>query len=339
MPCYSPLYAFRFMDKFGDTRIKFVSRDLFNDTSFLQDGSDVSAEKFKIPCGKCIGCRLEYSKNWAVRCMLEAKLHDHNWFLTLTYDDDHVPVVLSDVVDETTGEVFENDCFSYCLRKKHISDFLKRLRSYFNYHFNVTDIRFFACGEYGDITFRPHYHMILFGPDIPDLEFYKFQNGNSYFTSRIISELWSHGFVIIGDVSFQSCSYVARYCTKKTKIVDTSFYASHGIEPEFTLMSRRPGIARSYYDENSGRIYSADNLIVVGSNGKPLVVKPPRYFDKLFGVDDPYKFDLVKRVRVENSRQISRSVLSHTSVSADEYLAVQEQNKLAIIASLKRGAI
>lgn len=339
MPCYQPIKAYRFLDKFGESVIKFVSKDVFDKTFIPSIYSDLSfVEKLELPCGKCIGCRLDYSRTWAIRCMLEAQNHKHNWFLTLTYDDEHVPTVISDTVNIDSGEYFADDCISYTLKKEHISAFLKRLRSYIDYHhIEHDDVRFYSCGEYGDKSFRPHYHMILFGCDIPDLEFFSKRGGNLYFTSEIINSLWSHGFVIIGELSFQSASYVARYCTKKTKIISKDFYEKNGISPEFTLMSRRPGISRDYYDRNSDKIYNLDSLTVVGSGGSPLVVRPPRYFDRLFELDKPVTMDTIKKERQKNSKYIQKAILANTSLNKDEYLAVQHKNKLAVISQLKRS--
>lgn len=354
--CYSPRYAIMdnlsvdyklYLKSQGRSLPKphFVSKQVYDDfqDSFLK-------KRVMIPCGKCIGCRLDYSRTWAVRCMLEARQHKYNWFLTLTYDDDHVPVRFSDGVDASTGEVLPDEVVSYTLQKEHVSEFMKRLRSRVeDNNIEHDHIKFFACGEYGDQTFRPHYHLLLFGCDIPDLEFYKYKGGNAYYTSKMLNDIWSdgigknrssRGFVIVGDVSFQSASYVARYCTKKAlKGISSEFYSDVGIEPEFTLMSRRPGIAREYFDEKSGQIYDCDSLTVVGSDGSPLVVKPPRYFDRLMEIDDPH---FIKSVKDERKRvgALSRDVvLSNTSLSDDQYLAVQRDNKLAVISALKRGDI
>ena len=121
-----------------------------------------------LPCGQCIGCRLERSRQWAVRCMYEASLHTCNSFLTLTYDDDHIR--WSPVTGEQT------------LYKRDLQLFMKRLRK----HLEPLKVRFFACGEYGDNTYRPHYHVILFGYDFrSDRRLYKLSNaGFPYYISE-----------------------------------------------------------------------------------------------------------------------------------------------------------
>ena len=115
-----------------------------------------------IPCGKCLGCRLDYSRQWADRMMLELETSGSAVFVTLTYDNDHATCCKTDE--------YGNDMF-YTLVKKDFQDFMKRLRG--SSLVNGKKLRFYAAGEYGDNTFRPHYHAILFGlsiADIPDLQ-------------------------------------------------------------------------------------------------------------------------------------------------------------------------
>lgn len=147
-------------------------------------GNQVIEEHLVVPCGKCVECRLDYSRDWANRCYLESKSYKDNYFLTLTYDDVSLPMVSS--IDNETGELVRRST----LRPKDMTDFIKRLRRYYDFHFNHQGIRFYYCGEYGDHTFRAHYHMLVFNLPIADLKFYKnnFDKG-TYFNSDVISKL------------------------------------------------------------------------------------------------------------------------------------------------------
>lgn len=216
----------------------------------LYDPFGEVAHPILIPCGHCMACRLEYSRQWSLRLCLE-KIHhrsDHCWFLTLTYDDDHVP---------KTEKGIET------LRIQDVSDFMKRLRALMLDYYRLDGIRFYAGSEYGDHTFRPHYHLILYGCPIPDLKLYaeheQDQSRYAYFQSKMLDKLWSHGKVIVGEVEFESCSYVARYVTKKVSGKDyEENYKPFGIEQESSRMSRNPGIGAFFFDpEIYGQIEKA----------------------------------------------------------------------------------
>ncbi|ALS03440.1 VP4 [Gokushovirus WZ-2015a] len=217
-----------------------------------------------VPCGHCIGCRLEYSRQWANRCLLELDYHSSAYFVTLTYDNSHVRRTL--YADPDTGEAAE----AYTLAKRDFQLFMKRLRK----AFPDQKIRYFAAGEYGSETFRPHYHAILFGLKLDDLQLYKQSpDGFNYYTSESFQRVWSEpasgvppsegrpyytlpdlpfladsckgsttpltpiGKCLICDVSWETCAYVARYVTKKLTGPESTFYSDHNIEPPFTVMS------------------------------------------------------------------------------------------------------
>lgn len=233
------------------------------------------ADIFDVPCGHCINCRLDYAKKWSHRCLLEAKSWSENFFLTLTYDDEF----LTPTFDNVTGELL-----GATLVPKDVTDFLKRLREKYRIEYDHTNIRFYMAGEYGDHTFRPHYHMIAFNLPIFDLKYYsKSPLGDCYYNSDTINSLWGKGHVVIGEVTAQSAAYTARYCQKKAgKEID---YAALGLHKEYTRMSRRPGIGLPYLQEHYESIYANDTIYL--PDGKTCT--PMRYFDDkaadLFGVD------------------------------------------------------
>lgn len=250
MPCYGPLDAWRpknFLSN-GDPN---PDRRLV----FRKDKSETGI-RIKIPCGKCYGCKLEHSRQWAVRCMHEKRLHDRSAFLTLTYAK--LPPGGS-------------------LVKRDLQLFMKKYRKYAG-----TGIRFFACGEYGETTNRPHYHVLLLNSDLNDKRLLKRGDEFSLYTSQKLSQMWEHGHHAIGDVTYESCAYVARYCMKKiTGKIAKDHY--QGRQPEFIVMSRRPGIGTGYFQKYSNELLTHDTIIV---NGLPAAL--PRFYDnKLAGLTLP----------------------------------------------------
>lgn len=280
-------------------------------------------EVVQVPCGQCIGCRIDRSREWANRCMLELQYHDSAYFVTLTYDDFHVPK--SFYPDPETGEAHT----SFTLCKRDFQLWMKRLRK----KFSDDKIRFFACGEYGGETKRPHYHAIVFGLHLSDLVKYKtVREGDSYYTyynSESIQETWPNGFVVVGEVTWESCAYVARYVTKKLTGNMAEFYEKFNLVPEFSDMSRRPGIARQYYDDHGKEIY--DNAYINVSTPKGgRKFKPPHYFDRLFDVDSPGSLDELKERRKRSAQAVLEGKMKRTNLNPDEILKVEEsafQNK------------
>lgn len=271
MACYAPMNGKR-ITEFGSSTIK-----------IYPEGS--TAGDISIPCGKCIGCRLDYSLQWGVRCYLETLSWDHNYFITLTYSPENLPTTLTPTEDGLPVEIGN-------LISDHLKKFMKDLRSYYDYHFNHQNIRFFGSGEYGDKTYRPHFHIILFNLPIPDLKFYKKSwNGDNYYNSEILNNIWGKGHVVIGDVSYESAAYVARYVMKK-QIGGGSLH-SERVNREFVRMSRMPGIGRKYFEENYKIIYRDGSITIPTVNGIR-AVKPPSYFDRLYETIDPDHLEAIK---------------------------------------------
>lgn len=236
------------------------------------------ASALKLPCSRCTACRLEKSRQWAVRCVHEASLYDSNCFLTLTYDDGHVPEWGS-------------------LDKRALCLFFKRLRR----EIEPEKVRYYAVGEYGSESRRPHYHACLFGYDFPDKEVFRSRGEFPVWRSRLLERLWPFGLSELGQVSFESASYLARYIMKKvTGDLALSHYdrLDHGtgevkmLEPEFAHMSRRPGIGHDWIGKYMGEVYPADSVVMRGHLGKP-----PRYYDSALCVVSPDLAAEVKRKR------------------------------------------
>lgn len=264
MPCYEPLRAVLVSGPQG-RRLDFSSRAV---------GKGIT-----LPCGRCIGCRLERSRQWAVRIMHETKMHDASSFITLTYEK--MP----------KGESLSvEDC----------QLFLKRLRA----RLAPKKIRFFLCGEYGEKLGRPHYHAIIFGEDFSfDRVKLSKKNGFYLYESAMLTETWGHGGVRIGDVSFDSAAYVANYATKKiTGKGAEAHYA--GKRPEFLLMSRRPGIARSWIQQYASDVYPSDSII---ANSKEC--RPPRYYDNFLETIDPELRQKLREAREDAAAELEEMVI------------------------------
>ena len=345
MACYHPLYSYwRTLDDGSREKVFANNHDL----PFIEKDGHIYSEKIELPCGQCIGCRLDYSRQWATRCVLEAQQWQYNYFVTLTYNDSHVPYNKFQYVDYFTGELCDD--FALTLMPEDLQKFMKRLRINLKrkYNFPCDDspgVRFYACGEYGSTTERPHYHLCLFNCPLPDLEAVANNfRGDVYYESEFLNDVWSDkygpiGYVSVADLSYDCCAYVARYMTKKHKGKDASYYDEHHIAPEFSRMSRKPGIARSYFDANSGKIYTFDEIIITGSDGKAKKVRPPRYYDLLFDISSPEDMKRVKEKRISSGKRARKQIEVRTSLSRNEYLAVCEGNQLSKVKSLNRSKL
>lgn len=221
-----------------------------------------------LPCGQCIGCRLERSRETAVRCVCEASLYSENCFVTLTYAPDCLPAGAS-------------------LVKADVQGFMKRLRA----RYAARRIRFLLCGEYGEQFGRPHYHVLLFGFDFSD-KFPSRRSGETVmYRSASLESVWPFGRSEIGSVTFESAAYVARYVTKK--ITGESAEAHYGARiAEFSTRSLRPGIGAEWFERNRDFIRVHDGVV---SRGR--LVKPPRSFDVLMERADPVAFAKLKAQR------------------------------------------
>lgn len=286
----------------------------------------------EVPCGKCIGCRIDYSRQWATRCMLEAQKYNNNAFITLTYDQDHIKY--NKKIDEETGEISKIET----LVPEDLTKFIKDLRRYYKYHYNHEGIRFYACGEYGSKTERPHYHIICFNLPIEDKKiFFKNINGNNVYLSESIQKIWGKGIISIGEVTWESAAYTARYVMKKMKGPGSEeYYKEKGVIPEFVRMSRSPGIAWDYYNDNKEKIYKNDEIILTNKKGKAKVVKPSKYYDRLFDLDNPEAMKAIKEKRKEIAQNAMELQLEKTNLNKKEYLALKERNKAEKLKKLIR---
>lgn len=297
MPCYHPISAYQCTD---------------GSIVFYESKRHDTVKSLSLPCGQCIGCRLERSRQWAIRCMHEAQMHTQNCFITLTYDDDHLP---SD-------------------RSLHYRDFqlfIKRLRK----RYPGRRIRYYMAGEYGENFGRPHWHACIFGLDFDDKKLWKRTSANSLlYRSQDLELLWPFGYSSIGDVTFESAAYVARYIMKKVTGKNASEHYTEidpesgeitTRKPEFTKMSLKPGIGYEWYKQYTSDVYPHDYVIVRGKK-----VKPPKYYDKKYKIDNPYEFDELLYIREKSAK------LNYAD-NTPERLLVKEQVTKAKLQKLKRN--
>lgn len=245
----------------------------------------VDGELVPRPCGRCIGCRLEYSRQWAVRCAHEAHMHEKNCFLTLTYNNQNLPS------DES-------------INKQEFKKFIKDLRRFVY----PEKLRYYGCGEYGDRFDRPHYHLCIFGFEFEDkevIEGWRNRKKNRFSTKSImpiyqspgLSSVWKKGFCSIGEVTMESAGYVARYVTKKVtgNLADDHYQEK---EAEFALMSRMPGIGKPWIEKYFNDVYPKDYFTLNG-----VKMRPPRYYDEYLKKVD---FDLYEKVKERRRKKAKR---------------------------------
>lgn len=266
-----------------------------------------------VPCGRCIGCRLERARQWAIRLMHENSLHAQSMYVTLTYDNKHVPV-------------------GGTLVKAHFQKFMKRFRKRCG-----SPVRYFHCGEYGGNTARPHYHALIFGARMPDMAWRKRnRQGNDLYTSDALDALWTHGECLIGEVTFESCAYVARYiCDKVTGDAAANHYSTVDVEtgeifqrlPEYITMSN--AIGKGWYEKFKSDVFPGDGVAVRGGR---FLSKPPRYYDKRLEAEEPEEYRRVKARR-------ERAAKKQAANSTPERLAVRHTVARARVGLKSRGDV
>lgn len=340
MACYQPLKAFRIgkSEKTGKPIYKITDYRV-DHIEYHKDGywhkcydpfvsrlaHEYNRTFIEIPCGKCIGCRLDHAKDWSNRCLMELQEHDSSYFITLTYNDINLP--MTSYVKEDTGEIFEVPT----LKKTDFQDFIKALRQ----ALPEQKLRYYMAGEYGtgsDLP-RPHYHVIIFGLKLDDLIFYKSnERGDKMYNSPLIDKIWKKGFCVVGNVTEESCNYTARYVMKKVNC-NNEVYKIRNMQPEFTLMSTHPGIAKSYYEKHPGIMEYEHIFLSTENGGKKIGI--PRYFKRLQEKVDPDRVESKKRVNRKLLKVRNAEKLKNTSLSYLDQLKVEEENKLAKIRILK----
>ena len=291
MTCFHPIRGWRQ----GDGTVKFVAGD--------------TSSRVAIPCGQCIGCREDRTREWTLRIMHESTLHEKNCFLTLTYSDEYVPE-------------------DGCLRKKDWQNFAKAVRRYTHDVAEATNtyrdtFRYFHCGEYGDEYGRPHYHAAVFGLDFA-LDRYQWTMNGPFpvWRSPALDKLWRHGYATIGELTHETAAYVAGYVQKKiTGINAKRHYERLGLTPEYSTMSRKPGIGKGWYEKNATDVINQDQVIYKG-----FPVRPPRYYDKFSKKLDEHRHSLIKLKRIEKAPTFTKRQLKAKETILRERRKRKERN-------------
>lgn len=295
MPCYRPIVAW-YGDKLSSGKREIV----------FSRGQAQSCLDLKLPCGSCVGCRLERARQWAMRCVDEASLYLENSFITLTFNEEHLPL---------------NRSLDVCIFQK----FMKRLRK----EVSPVRIRFFHCGEYGPKNGRPHYHSLIFNYGFPDRVYFGLtSSGEKIYRSVQLERVWPFGYSSVADLTFGSAAYVARYHLKKVgSVVSDNHYVNKKsgevLSPEYVTMSRRPGIGAGWFKKFKSDVYPFDSRVIKGIDTKPC-----KYYDSLYEVSDPESFRDVKLERLV-------CAAAQKDDNTEDRLLVKEQVKLAQISNLR----
>lgn len=288
LTCFSPLKAYK-----GPSGIVFDSKKGYSDMPI------------QLRCGQCIGCRLTKQREWSIRAMHEAQMvsetvdpdtkkHGVNCFLTLTYDDEHLPEDRS-------------------LKLDHWQKFAKRVRRHHG------PFRFLHCGEYGPKTLRPHYHALIFGLDFTAGSATAPGNRTKrLWVSPDVTKLWPYGFHTIGPVNYTTARYVAAYTVKKAlgkskdsafERVDPSTGECWDVLPEYATMSRRPGLGTSWFEKYHADVYPSNFII---SDGKK--APPPSFYDQLLKKKDP---SLHEKILHKRKQHLQDNASEHTQTRLD----------------------
>ena len=246
-------------------------------------------------------------------------------FLTLTYDDQHLPEDLN----------LDHDHFQLFIRavRKKYNKYTKRDPQ--TNEITEPGIRYYMCGEYGGRTGRPHYHAIIFNFRFPDLKHEGERRGNRIWSSTELDELWGRGMTEVGSVTFQSASYCSRYIQKKLMgpeakrghpIVDHATGEIVGRRtPEYTRMSLKPGIGETWLKKFKNDVFPEDLVTMEG--GKK--IRAPRYYREILKKEDPELSEKLRQKRIEYAKQNAEN-------STPERLSVREKVLQARVKNLKR---
>lgn len=276
-----------------------------------------SGRPLLLPCGKCIGCKMDRARMWSVRMTHEAQLYPSNLFVTFTYDDKHLP-------DDLSLDYRDFQLFMKKLRKAFVGDveIYDTAREKL-----VRPVRFFCAGEYGTQYQRPHFHAIVFNLRLPDA--IPFRNGT--FTSKILERIWGNGNIVIGSVTPNSASYVSGYTLYKKghaeladSVVDQQTGEVTSRRSEFVVMSRKPGIGYWWYERFKSDLFKDQAVLPEGRK-----YKVPRYYLDKMEVDVPLTHEELKYERYLSS-------LEHPEEGTDERLAIREEFALRKMMTLKR---
>lgn len=253
---------------------------------------------FKLPCGKCLECRLEYARTWAIRCVHEAQMHEKNAFITLTYSDEHLPgpkLVYSD-----------------------FQKFMKKLRK-----LSDSPVGVFVAGEYGEKTKRPHWHCIVFGWSPSDgVRKGTNHSGDILYESATLDRLWGKGLCDYGAVTFKSAGYVARYAAKK--IVHSGGRIKGSDDHEYQPISKKSSkhaIGKRWLKEFWPDVLRSGSVVLQNGQEAPI----PRYYLKWIQKNQPAGW---LRYVTEMKQKKIEEASSRSEKENSEYMKVLHERRM-----------
>lgn len=247
----------------------------------ISGDAGIDYHTFEIPCGYCIQCREEQARQWAVRITHEATLHNENAFITLTYNDANLP---------TDGG----------LRYADLQKFWKRLRKRYGH------LRYYAVGEYGDKSLRPHYHACIFGHGFTHQRIVIREEPTLLWTTKELEMAWGLGNVSVGDLNFQTARYTASYVTKKLRSkqqyvkVDEESGELIPLEQPKAFMSKNLG--KVWWEQNYHYVTAHDHIVI---NGRPQ--KPPKAYDKWLSEKNELATEMIKEERRKKTKKKTKA--------------------------------
>lgn len=336
MSCYKPLIGIDYgYTPEGKRNIKVLPHDAAPSVGLRQD-----VKYIKIPCGHCVGCRSAQAKEWSNRLLMESLYHEKVYFVTLSYCDEFA--IWKPSCDLDTGEA----CDRQTLYKKDLQNFIKRLRK----KFCNSKFRYYAVGEYGPVSGKPHYHLILFcdfaeGDKFEMIPSGSSETGNIRYDSKTIESLWINtkdrvedtkiplglnvhavergkdsnllGWIDIEPANYYTMRYVAGYVTKKIGMYPNDMYYAENRVPPFSVSSRKPGIGYQFLVDHPEIM--EDDKVYIGQAQGVVEFMPPKYFRRKFAEVDPALMDEVSDRHILLSDARLRATLTNTDLSEDAY--------------------
>ncbi|AXH77994.1 MAG: replication initiator protein [Microviridae sp.] len=320
MPCYRPLTAYY------NTQV--------GEVVWSENHTHGNARQISLPCGQCIGCKLQRANDWATRCSHEASLHTCNMFGTFTYAEEKLA---TRSLCHRDWQLFAKKLRNALSRKWSANSIEISDSLYYTADMGlrpIPQLKYYMAGQYGSRTRRPHFHACLFGIDMSDKKYwYRNENGDAVYTSTTLDELWGNGFTSIGSVTYESAAYIARYIVDKKTGPNAGQYYQHidedgvitDLEPEYNRMSLSEGIGKRWLKKFQTDVYPHGNVITRGKANKA-----PKFYDKIYKNKEPDKFDAMK---AEREFQAAKQAHDNTL----QRLQQKERVKLAQLNQLTRS--
>jgi len=271
MPCYDPRTLYRPHDGSKPT---------------FEKPKHKTSRAVEVPCNVCIGCKLDYERDWSVRMVHQARTSGAAEFVTLTYADENVPY----------GGHFVHEHFTKAI--KHLRDANPDRQ-----------LKYFMTAEYQK-NGNPHFHFALFGLPLDDKRYFKSENGRPYYTSETLEKAWQgRGFHLTAELNLKTAAYMARYMLKDTTTKNAPKHwvyvdregRCHDRQAPYATMSTRPAIGREWFDRYAkSDIYQSDGMVHIDGKMFP----PPRTYDRWYEQQDPEHFAVIQEEREQRSKEL-----------------------------------